>query len=427
MEDDIYKNKVRYERLMANLDTLTEPPSKTDAKRKYYCKNPENLKYFRKLDESFAPRNLSYIRRLRLLNFLKLVVHSTSKDLKYFTRKDIDSVIAVMFETLESPKSQTDFLRDLKTVWRILFPERDTLGRIDESIMPYVVRHVKCSVDRSRQRAGKDRLSIAEVERILGYFSGDRRMQAFLSLIYFGLARPQEILFCRIRDFEDMGGYGRLHITEHGKEGTKFIELFDAFPYISDWLNEHPNKSDPNAWIFVNYSRVGSCERLSPDAIRFKLRRACKGLGIDKPITAYSFKRVGVTHLRLAGTPDVTIQHRAGWTSTKQIRTYDQSGQSDSFKAEAVKRGFITAEQGGVALLTIRKCIFCGFDNKPTDVYCGRCKRSLDREKAIAELQETAELKKMVGEISELRGVIDLLKRFGKLEAGAGETTQGKT
>ena len=59
-EDDIYGNKERYERELAHLTELCQKPKK---QRKYYCKNPENLVYFKQLITYFELKDLSYIRQ----------------------------------------------------------------------------------------------------------------------------------------------------------------------------------------------------------------------------------------------------------------------------------------------------------------------------------------------------------------------------
>ncbi|MBU1604765.1 MAG: hypothetical protein KKG75_05715 [Nanoarchaeota archaeon] len=80
-ENDIYNNKRKYELFLDNLDLILIPPEKRTDKnaRKsiYYCKNKNNLKYFRKLAEKFDARDLSYPRRYRILNTLKMICHAT--------------------------------------------------------------------------------------------------------------------------------------------------------------------------------------------------------------------------------------------------------------------------------------------------------------------------------------------------------------
>src|SRR3989344_1075078 len=89
-ENDIYDNKLKYERFKENLSELTISPN-ANGSRVYYCKNVENLEYFRKLFVKFEVEDISFIRRCRLLHVLKIVVHNTTKNLRYITRDDIDA------------------------------------------------------------------------------------------------------------------------------------------------------------------------------------------------------------------------------------------------------------------------------------------------------------------------------------------------
>ena len=131
--------------------------------------------------------------------------------------------------------------------------------------------------------------------------------------------------YTRIQDFEIFEGYGKLHISEHGKEGTGFLQVIDSFPYMMRWYTAHPLKSDSEAFFFLNNKN----QQLTPDDVNEHLKQACTDLKIRKPITCYSFKRNGITFARLRGLSDVEIQHKARWTSTNQLKTYDLSTQED--------------------------------------------------------------------------------------------------
>jgi len=412
-ENDIYDNQGRFERFMKRLDTLAIAPVKTDTKRKYWVKNKTNLRYYMQLAENFAARDLSFIRRLRIMQFLNFITHHTQKDLKDLERKDIDGLMVEMYKAF-NPGTQRDCIKDIKNIWRILFPECDVKGRIDDTITPYAVRHLQATIEKSKEKKRKDKATLGEIEQIIMGLNNDRQTQALIACIYYGFARPQELFYTRIKDFEDFGSYGKLHISEHGKEGVKFIELFDAYPYVVDWIAQHPRKNNKEAHFFEIYDSKGRPKQLNSFTINKRLRLLCKRIGISKPITCYSFKRNGITHSRLAGTPDIEIQHRAGWTSLSQLKTYDMSGQEDTFKQEAIKRGFMQAngQNDKLVIPTIKRCVFCGKDNKPTDTHCAQCKRPLDRKAMLEEVQQMEELKKMMADFKQLQGVVDLLKKF---------------
>ena len=74
------------------------------------------------------------------------------KNLKDLERCDVDKMVAQLSSVL-SPKTLSDFKKDVKHIWKTILPERDEKGRIDENIVPYTVRHLKTSVDKSRQKS----------------------------------------------------------------------------------------------------------------------------------------------------------------------------------------------------------------------------------------------------------------------------------
>jgi hypothetical protein len=187
--NDIYDNEEKYRRFMANLDRLLIALPEGDklpiiGKPKYFCRNAQNLSHFRKFDNIFAFRDTSYIRRLRLFNVLKLICCATPKMLKDCEREDVNSIVGFAFGRLPSPNSKHDFIKDIKFIWKNLFPEKDERGRIDETLIPYPVRHLSAKVDRSKQQLRNDRLTMEEFEKLVLSFSQDKRMQAYLTLAF---------------------------------------------------------------------------------------------------------------------------------------------------------------------------------------------------------------------------------------------------
>jgi len=233
-ENDIYNSKTKYIRFIENMvegKGLLKKPSerkKLASKKgtKYYCKNKVNLQYFKKLHTKFSSRDLSYIRRIKLFLCLKMSVYVTNKDLKDLDRDDIDNIMGYVHTVFKSPKSKRDFIVDIKTIWKHLFPEKDEKGRIDDDVMPYVVRHLKKkNIDISTERRKDDKLGVEEFEKLVQAFSQDIRLQAYLTLAFESLGRPQELLYTRIKDVELHDNYAKIWISEHGKEGVFWKSL----------------------------------------------------------------------------------------------------------------------------------------------------------------------------------------------------------
>lgn len=389
-EDDIYGNKGKYELFKNNYEYWLSPKGnskdKTRKERKYLCLNPKNFQYFKKLMTNFEARDISYIRRFRVLQSFKLICNTISKNLKDCTREDMNPLLARMHEVYKTPISKQSFVKDVRFIWKNLFPEKDEKGRYDETLVPFVVRHLKPVFDKSKQKLRSDKLNLEQFESIVNYFNNDKRMQAYLTLALESLGRPQEILYRKIGNVELFDNYAKIYITEHGKEGPGLLQCIDSYPYLLRWLQEHPFRNDKNAFLFINTGNAKKGQQMNPLNINKKLKQACRELKIDKPITCYSLKRSGVTIRRLRGDSDMEIQHAARWTSMSQLKTYDLSNQDEAFQKELQKRGLIkiTGPQE-------TKPKFCGFCNKQAgfgDIICTDCMRPLDRKRILEEMEK---------------------------------------
>jgi integrase len=402
-EEDIYGNKTRFEKLVTNLEACLSKP-KPNGRRKYYCKNKENIKYFRKLLPVFEMKDLSYVRRMKIFANLKIITTFTHKDLKDCDRENINAIVAESHNINKAADSKRDFIKDFKVIWRILFPERDHKGRIDETLIPYAVRHLSRKVDKSKEKLRNDRITWDEFRQIVKFFSNDAKMQAYLTLAFESLGRPQEILYTKIKDCEFNDNYAKIWISEHGKEGTGFLQCIDSYPFLMEWYKQHPLKENPNAFLFLNQSNNGKFTQWKNENINKKMQYACRKLGIKKQITCYSLKRNGITYRRLRGDSDTQIQHAARWTSTKQLQIYDMSTQQDALNIELEKRG-LAAPKASTPKGGRKQCSFCSYDNGFTADFCINCKRPLDR----AKIREMSERKERMMENT-------MIARFDKME-----------
>ena len=410
-EDDIYNSKGKYERFKNNLNSLLIPPSESGGRYKYYCKNSDNLQYFKRLFTHLEAKDLSFIRRNRILQTMRIIVSSTTKNLSECNRDDINKIMALMHSTHNSPESKKTFIRNLKYTWKTLFPEADEKGRPDETIVPYTVRHISGKIDKSRQKLREDKLTGEEFEQIVNYFGSDPRIQAYLTLSLESLARPQELLYVKISDVECHANYAKIFISEHGKEGTGLLQCIDSYPYLTKWLNLHPQKKHKKAFFFINTGNTNTLKQLKPTNINKMLRKACKDLNINKPITCYSLKRNGVTLRRLRGESDMEIQHAARWTSTKQLKTYDLSNQDEAFKLALEKRGLIKSDKQSTNKLEIRTCSFCGEKAGFGEISCPKCKRTLDRDIVVSEIKKDEEIQTLKETITKMNSQVGNIKQ----------------
>ena len=254
-ENDIYNSQQKYNRFVKNYKTLlttnSDGPDLRFGPRRYFCLNIGNLIYFEQLFKHFDFKDLSYLRRIRVLQSFKIICHYAKRDLKLLEREEINDIVAAAQQQFNA-KTKCDFIRDLKCTWRILFPEKDQRDRIDETLTPYSVRHLSARVDKSKEKRRQDRLTLDELEKLITYFGNNPCIQASIALAIESLGRPQEILYRKHEDAEIYADYAKIWVSDHGKEGANgFLQCVDSFPYFMRWINSHPQKSDPHAYILV--------------------------------------------------------------------------------------------------------------------------------------------------------------------------------
>nr|MBI4156761.1 site-specific integrase [Candidatus Woesearchaeota archaeon] len=391
-ENDIYNNKERYEKFISKLEEYLKESIK-DHRRKYWIKNKDNLIYFRQLHKFFESKDNSYIRRLRLFRTLLMVSHVTNKDFSHCNREDMNNILAFSHKVNKSPKSKEDFVKDLKYLWKTLFPVKDKEGNIEDGKCPSSVSHLKAKQDKSKEKARNDRLTFEEYEKLVNYFNNNSKMQFLITLIVESLGRPQEVLYTKISNIYDKEDYATILVSEHGKEGTKELWCIDSYPYLKKYLIDHPYANYEDSYLFISNGKKDI--QLKPKNASKMLKQACKKLEINKNITLYSLKRNGVTWALLRGDSEVEIMHRAGWSSTKQLQTYNLSERNDSLKKQLAKKGLLkdTKENSNYKNLfpETKECI-CGHMNGFSEKHCFKCKRILDRTKVMKKQEAKNEI-----------------------------------
>jgi integrase len=87
--------------------------------------------------------------------------------------------------------------------------------------------------------------------------------------------RPHEILKLRIKNvvFRTSGNYHYAEVLINGKAGTRSIPLFDSIPYVKDWLDEHPLRGNPNAFLVAGMGKsIGRPIEISTLGMIYKKR-----------------------------------------------------------------------------------------------------------------------------------------------------------
>jgi len=136
----------------------------------------------------------------------------------------------------------------------------------------------------------EDLLTEEEVKKMID-FARSVQERAFIATLYESGCRLGEIIYMRINQFK-FDNYGaQLFVT--GKTGPRRIRVVSCVPYIAEWLNKHPFRNDPNAYLWIN-------RRLKPhlySRIRAILYLTAKKAGIKKRVNPHNFRHSRATYL----------------------------------------------------------------------------------------------------------------------------------
>ena len=69
--------------------------------------------------------------------------------------------------------------------------------------------------------------------------------------------RPQEIMKLKLKDinFKNNGDYQYAEVLLNGKTGSRSIPLINSIPYLKDWIDQHPQKGNPNSYLICGFGK----------------------------------------------------------------------------------------------------------------------------------------------------------------------------
>lgn len=131
--------------------------------------------------------------------------------------------------------------------------------------IPEVMRGIS-SLKRKEQSIYKpDDLWSSEDDRIFLRYCSDKRIQCYHTIARDTSARPSEILKLQVSEinFKLAGDKVYAEISVNGKTGSRTIPLFSSIPFVKNWLNNHPQSGNPNAYLIPSFNRAAFCRKMA--------------------------------------------------------------------------------------------------------------------------------------------------------------------
>jgi integrase/recombinase XerD len=239
-----------------------------------------------------------------------------------------------------------------------------------------------------------------------------KRNKAAISLLWDLNARNHEVTMLKIKHIRLRERYGEGDIPHESKTGTGPILLTCSFPYVRDWLNEHPFKNELNARLICN---LNTGAPIRPDAlctVMKQLRNRIVRLLMKGSITdekerqrlefllkTKKWNPYCVRHSAITSDsdflPEYALKKKVRWSmNSKQGARYIKRRMGDDLKNQILVRNGILSEESVLAQKkpSILNCGRCSLVNTIENKWCSSCSYPLTSE-AYEEIKANEDMK----------------------------------
>jgi integrase len=299
---------------------------------------------------------------------LRQLIDYCGKPLSKITQQDVDSLMNHIGEIREDG-TYNNHVRSLKLFFRWPGWTGDNLAE------DLVEKHG------NGNKLPLDNLLTQDDIKALVSVTTKQRDRALIMLFWDSGARLGELMGLKIKHitFDNFGGV----VFVNGKTGQRRIRLIDSVPDLKLWLDQHPDRDNPEAPLFVSLWK-GYGSQLSEEQAYWIVKQAEKRARTGKDVSPHKFRHARLTDLVIKGINEPTLRKIAGWEDdSKMASIYVHLAGVDVddaiLKAEGIKK---KKDEKIVSTLAPRICPFCKQENPFSAKWCN-CGKPLDMETAI--------------------------------------------
>jgi hypothetical protein len=235
-----------------------------------------------------------------------------------------------------------------------------------------------------------------EVKKIIAACADSKRDKAMISVHAEAGTRIGELLGLRIKDVT-VDQYGAV-IKVDGKTGVRPIRIVKSVPYVTQWINAHPNKDEQESplWIYIHAEDTFG-QPINYAGFCAILQKRVRHAGIKKRITSHLFRHKEITDLATTLT-EVESRMRHGWEKTSAMPSrYTHLNQEDLDTKMLQIMGVKKKEKKEES---IQECVYCKIKYSLETRFCEVCSRPLDLIEAIRmEKEQEEKTRAMIQEI----------------------------
>jgi hypothetical protein len=218
-----------------------------------------------------------------------------------------------------------------------------------------------------------------------------KRNKAILTLLWDLNARNHEITLLRIKHIRLREKYGEGEIPHEAKTGTGPILLTCSFPYVRDWLNEHPFRNESDARLICNLHNGSPIrpesiwtmmKQLRERIIRLLEKGEINNLDerqkLEYLLKTKKWNPYCIRHSAITSDsdflPEYALKKKVRWSmNSKQGARYIKRRMGNDLKQKILVHNGIVSTEELEKKSSILKCPRCELMNAIENKYCSKC------------------------------------------------------
>lgn len=340
-----------------------------------------------------------------IVNNLKVILNfenffEPSKKLKEIKRQDIDSFLDSKIKPSDiDPEKRwittwNHYLNHLKFFYRWLYNAYNERNLDNKSFSDWVTPDfMKIRMKTTKRLSPYSHTDIWERDELLTImkYEPSKRNKAALALFWDLDARNHEVTLLKIKNIRLREKYGEGEIPHEAKTGSGSLLLTLSFPYVRDWLNEHPFRNELDARLICNQITGGPIKSDAMWTMMKQLQKRITKLIESKEIKDMKEKEklefllvtkkwnpYCLRHSAISADsdylPEYALKKKVRWSiNSKQGSRYIKKRWSNELKNKILEYNGIRTSGSVKMQESILNCPRCDLSNVPDNKYCSSC------------------------------------------------------
>ncbi len=243
-------------------------------------------------------------------------------------------------------------------------------------------------------------------------YESSKRNKAALSLLWDLDARPHEVALLKIKHIRLKEKYGEGEIPHEAKTGSGPLLLTFSFPYVRDWLNEHPFKNSSEARLICNLLTGSPIKADQINEImkhlKQKIIRLIKTSEISEKgeinklehlLKTKKWNPYCIRHSAITADsdylPEYALKKKVRWSmNSKQGSRYIKKRMGNELKNKILEYNGIVIDSANKQKPSVLNCPRCELTNALENKYCSKCSYPLTPE-AFDQIKQSEETRFM--------------------------------